>query len=442
VIRRDAIREYTRGSLWVLPTLFVVAALALGLLLSQIDVGPESPLAFQGTADDARALLIGISGTMVTVIALLLGLAVVALQLSSTQFSPRLLRNFLRDRPNQLVLGLFVGTFAYSAGGLFTVGVSGGERVTEYPRFAVSVAIALLFISLALLVFFADNLAHSIQVDSIMLVVERNTLPVIRAEMFAGQRDVPTAPPRATPIPAGSSGYVQAVDVRRLRAAAITHRVVVRLAPRVGDHVVAGTTLAWVWRRSSEDTPPDAAVLTAIVDRAVRLGFERTLEQDPGFGLRQLCDVACKALSPAINDPYTAIQAIHHLSVLFGALAARPLGDHVATDAVGRAVVVIPARPFEGHLALGVSLIRRYGAREPTVVQALLRLLTSCAALSLDDPDRFSAMERQAQLLVAAGEREIVEAADLALVYREADTFRRALAARRAGQRGVSTPPP
>ena len=110
MIRGDAVREYIRGSLWVLPTASTILALLLGLLLSQVNVRPGSPLAFQGTADDARALLIGISSTMVTVIALLLGLAVVALQLSSTQFSPRLLRNYLRDRPHQVVLSVFVGT--------------------------------------------------------------------------------------------------------------------------------------------------------------------------------------------------------------------------------------------------------------------------------------------------------------------------------------------
>ena len=109
-----------------------------------VSVGVHSPLAFQGTPDDARNLLIGIAGTMVTVIALLLGLTVVALQLSSTQFSPRLLRNFLRDRPNQIVLSAFVATFAYSTAGLYTVGVSGGNRTASFPRLAVSGSIVLL----------------------------------------------------------------------------------------------------------------------------------------------------------------------------------------------------------------------------------------------------------------------------------------------------------
>src|SRR3954468_23821399 len=187
-MRRDALREYIRGSLWVLPTACALAALVLGAVLSRVKVGPDSPLAFQGTADDARSLLSSIAGTLVTVIALLLGLAVVALQLSSTQFSPRLLRNYLRDRPNQIVLGVFVGTFAYSAGGLFTVGVFGGERGDQFPRFAVSVAVVLLFVSLVLLVYFADHLAHSIQVDTIMRVVEHNTVPVISAGLFTAAR--------------------------------------------------------------------------------------------------------------------------------------------------------------------------------------------------------------------------------------------------------------
>jgi len=141
MVGRDALKEYVRGSLWVLPTLSVLAALAAGTLLSSVSIGPRSPLAFQGTPDDARNLLLGITGTMVTVIALLLGLTVVALQLSSTQFSPRLLRSFLRDRPNQVVLSAFVATFAYSAAGLYTVGVSGGSRTAAFPRLAVTGAI-------------------------------------------------------------------------------------------------------------------------------------------------------------------------------------------------------------------------------------------------------------------------------------------------------------
>jgi len=435
MIHGGALREYMRGSLWVFPTLCVLVALVAGVLLSLVDVGPNSPLAFQGTADDARTLLISITSTMVTVIALLLGLAVVALQLSSTQFSPRLLRNFLRDRPNQLVLGTFVGTFAYSAAGLFTVGVAGGQRSDQFPRFAISVAMVLLFISLALLVYFADHLAHSIQVDSIMRVVERTTLPVIRGLPTAGG-EAPEMPALAVATPAPKSGYVQVVHVDALVAAAAKGGVHVLLRPRVGEHVVAGTPLAWMWPLSPDRPPPDATTFAAVLARTVRIGFERTLEQDPGFGLRQLVDVACKALSPAVNDPYTAVQAIDHLAVLFTALATRPLGDRVARDASGTVTVTVPGRSFAEHLAWGVGLIRRYGAGEPTVAQALLHGL-STTLTATDAPERWTAIEEQARLIVTDAERAVVQPADLAVVHAEADSLAHALAARR----GNGTPP-
>src|SRR6516165_11862258 len=216
MVGRGVLREYVRGSLWVLPTLSVLAALAAGAVLSSVSIGPRSPLAFQGTPDDARTLLFGITGTVITIIALLLGLAVVALQLSSTQYSPRLLRNFLRDRPNQVVLSAFVATFAYSAAGVYTVGVSAGSRTAAFPRLAVSGAIVLLFVSLGLLVYFADHLVHSIQVDAIMEAVQRNTLAVIEDGLLSGGQEAPEVPGWAVPVASRRSGYVQAIRPERL----------------------------------------------------------------------------------------------------------------------------------------------------------------------------------------------------------------------------------
>ncbi|AZQ32248.1 DUF2254 domain-containing protein [Streptomyces cyaneochromogenes] len=430
MIRRDALAEYVRGSLWVLPTLSVLGALVAGALLSLIKTGEGSPLAFQGTADDARPLLIGIAGTMVTVIAVLLGLTVVALQLSSTQFSPRLLRNFLRDRPNQIVLSVFVATFAYSAAGLYTVGVSGGGRSESFPRFAVSGALVLLFVSLGLLVFFADHLVHSIQVDAIMNVVERNTVQVIREEVFAGGEDPIDAPEWAVPIAAQHSGYVQVVRPHLLLPAAAEEGVCLRLRPRVGEHIVSGTTLAWIWRDSPRDPAPDPQKFSRVLGVGVRIGFERTLEQDAALGIRQLVDVACKALSPAINDPYTAVQAIDHLSVIFCSLSQRPLGNHVVRDDSG-AVVIIPGRRFPEYLAVMCGLIRRYGAREPTVVHALLRLLHNCAAVISNDAERRAAIAEQARIVIADAERQVAQPTDLALVHAEAESLRELVAENR-----------
>ena len=443
MIRRDTLSEYARGSLWVMPTFAVAAALAVGSLLSQVTVGVHSPLAFQGTPDDARNLLIAIAGTMVTVIALLLGLTVVALQLSSTQFSPRLLRNFLRDRPNQIVLSAFVATFAYSAAGLYTVGVSGGSRTASFPRLAVSGALVLLFASLGLLVFFADHLVHSIQVDAIMNAVQRNTLRVVRDGLLAGGQDATAPPPGATAILCRHSGYVQAVRCHTLLSHAARHGACLRLRPRIGEHVVAGTTLAWIWPAAPGHPALDPQFFAQVLDTGVRIGFERTLEQDAAFGIRQLVDTACKALSPAVNDPYTAVQAIDHLSVIFCALAQRPLGNHVARHPSGAAVIV-PGRRFPEYLAVMCGLIRRYGNHEPTVADALLRLLRACADVAGNNPELCTAITEQARIIIADAEREIPQPADLASPRSAAQSVYQAVATHlpQHGNDQATTPSP
>jgi uncharacterized membrane protein len=424
-LRRDAAGEYLRGALWALPTVAVVLALIAGSVLALVDIGPGSPfhpLVFQGTADDARTLLIGIASTMVTVIALVLGLTVVALQLASTQYSPRLLRNFLRDRVNQVVLSVFVATFTYSTAGLYTVGVSAGQRTSDFPRLAVTGALVLLFASLVMLVFFVHHLVHSIQVDEIMSMVERNTLHVIERDLptvgiTAGP--LPDPPVWAVALPAHRSGYVQTVHPDVLLAAAVARDVNVAVTSMVGDHVVAGSPLVWVWRPSPEQPPPPRAEFEHVVREAVRIGFERTMEQDAAFGVRQLADIASKALSPAINDPYTAGQALQHIAVVLAELSHRPLGSQVLRDSAGVPRVMIPGRDFAYFIDLACGQIRRYGRSEPRVMLALLRILRSTGRFCADDDTR-AVLAAQVRLVLADAEAAIVQPADLEPVQQDA----------------------
>jgi uncharacterized membrane protein len=434
MIRRAAVREYATGSLWVLPGASALLALLVGFAVSQIDVSPGSPLAplaFQGTADDARTLLSNITSSVITVIALVLGLTVVALQLSSTQFSPRLLRNFLRDRPNQIVLSVFVATFVYAAAGLYTVGLAVGTRTEDFPRLAVSGALMLMFASLAMVVYFADHLAHSIQVDAIGKRVEHDTLAVIHGQMGTVEETAPTPPPWSVPMTATKSGYLQTVHPEPLLPLATKHHVHIRLRVRVGEHIVAGTTLGWMWTPTPGHPVLDPEAFYHALDASVRIGFERTQEQDAAFGIRQLVDMACKALSPAVNDPYTAVQAVDHLSVIFCALAVRPLGDYVASDPTGTGVVIVPARRFGDYLATMCGLIRRYGSSEPTLSVALLRLLANCAAVLPDDPARWAALSEQADLILNDAMREIAQPADTLAVQAAAQDLRATITARR-----------
>jgi uncharacterized membrane protein len=423
--RTEAVREYLRGALWLLPMLAAGVALVSGLVLTFVPVPEDSfldILLFQGTPDDARTLLFGIAGSVITVMAVMLGLTIVALQLSSTQFSPRLLRNFLHDRPNQVVLAVFVLTFTYATGGLFTVGISRGERIEDYPRLAVTGALVLLFASLFALLYFIHHLAHSIQIDAILKRSETLTLKSIEAG-FPGRShpaaEIAEPPVWAVPLPAPSSGYVQTAHPEKVLAVAGAEDVVVRYVPRVGDHVVAGLPLAWTWRASPEQPPPDPVRLQPSVDQAVRIGFERTHEQDAALGIRELVDVASKALSPAINDPYTAIQVIDRLTVVLTRLAAHRLGDAVAFDSSGTARVIVPGIPFDEYVKLCCAQIRRFGSREPAVVRRLLRMLDLAAAMCEADSDRREALALHVRLVLEDAQRDIAQPADFDLIRSE-----------------------
>ena len=410
-------REYANGTLWVMPGIAALLALLTGFAMAKVTVRPGSVLshvAFQGTADDARSLLIEVTGTVVTVIALTLGLTVVALQLSSTQFSPRLLRNFLRDRGTQVVLSVFIATFVYAAAGSFTVGVESGARTEDYPRLAVSGSIVLLFASLGMVVYYADHLAHSIQIDAITRQVERNTR---RALNRLAPEQTPEPPPRAPGWAAALSsrrtGYVQTVHPELLLPLVAGSDATICLRVRVGQHVIAGTVLGWVWASTADDPPADHPVFEAAVNNSVRIGFERTGEQDVAFGLRQLIDIACKALSPAVNDPYTAVQAIDHLSTIATDLAVRSLGTLTLTESEGTGRVIVPGNTFGDYIHFICSMIGRYGGSEVTVLLALVRLLRTCASVLSEDPERQRALVEAAQMVLDDGERRIARPSDL-----------------------------
>lgn len=434
------IKEYVNGALWVLPSGAAVVALAAGYLMSQVTLPPDSAadrLAFQGTADDARTVLITVSSTVVTVIALVLGLTVVALQLSSTQFSPRLLRNFLRDRATQVVLSAFIATFVYSAAGLFTVGLEAGTRTEDFPRLAISGSILLLFVSLGFVVYFADHLAHSIQIDAINRRIERNTRRTIAREEAASVEEVPPrAPDWAVPLVGRESGYIQTVHPELLLPLATEADVTIALRYRVGQHVIAGTVLGWVWAPSPDHPRPNGKVFAAAVLPDVRVGFERTLEQDIGFGIRQQTDIACKALSPAVNDPYTAVQATEHLAVVYCDLAVRPLGAKVLHGPAGRGRVVVPGSTFEDYVRFISDVLGRYGASDVIVMLALTRLLRSCAEVLPTGSPRLATLDKAAGAALADAERAMPRASDVEQVRTAVTSLRHMIASRRARDHG------
>lgn len=419
--RRKAILDYLQGAVWVLPTFGVAIGLGSGAVLSMIPVKSGTlidKLMFQGTPGDARGVLIVVSATMITTIGIVFSLTVLSLQIASSQFSVRLLRTFLRDVPNQVVLAIFACTFAYSTGGLHTVGErrDGGAFI---PKVAVTGSLALAFVSIAALIYFLHHLMHSIQIDTIMDKVRLRTLGLVDQlypESDTADRQVETPPSprlmrcrcwprtRVTYKPSTSTtspNWRQPAGIRRcwLPSSAITS------PPGPARLVLAQGTAPGA---PGSDFPQRCL-------RHVHIGFERTLQQDIRFGLRQMVDIALRALSPALNDPYTAIQVVHHLSAVESVLASRALPDDVRRDRAGELLFWLPYPSFATYLHVGCAQIRRYGSREPLVLTALLQLL-SAVAQNCVDPSRRVAVQTQIALVVRAAQREFADESDRAMV--------------------------
>jgi uncharacterized membrane protein len=362
-------------------------------------------------------MLIVVSSTMITVTGLVFALTIIALQIASGQYSPRLLRNFMRDRGTQFVLSIFVGAFAYSTAGLHTVGVQNPDEAAFMPRLAVSGSLGLALASLGVLIYFIHHLSSSIQIDNVMSMIVRETLQVID-DLYPDQTGspepeerCPDPPTWAVILPSGRSGYIQEIAPKALVQAATRHDLVIRFARMVGDHVVAGTPIAWVWSRSTDHAPPEP-VLREALDHSVWVGFERTMLQDVPFGIRRLVDIGNKALSPAINDPYTATQAVHHLSEILCALAHRRLGDWLCRDEHGSVRVAVPFPSFADYLRLGTAQVRRFGAKEPTVARSLTQLLKNVCS-SAASADRRLAAARHIRLVLEDAKRETAQSADV-----------------------------
>lgn len=315
-----------------------------GVALPRLDAVTVLPVGltgylFGGGADAARSVLGTIAGSLITVTALTFSLTVVTLQLASSQFSPRLLRTFTRDRVVHLTLALFLATFTFAVVVLRTVRSAASGRAESVPEASVTVAVLLTLASVIGLVLFLSHLAATIRVETMLVTV--HTDAEAAAPGALGPRGVTgpalEPPADAVVVLARQSGFLLDVNAETLLAAVSGQQACLRVDRVPGDWVVAGTPLGLAWRLDGGLIGRDALQeLQACVDATVSVGGERTLHQDVAFGLRQLTDVAIKALSPGVNDPTTAVHALGHSATLLCGLAGGQLGPRRLVDADGR----------------------------------------------------------------------------------------------------------
>jgi uncharacterized membrane protein len=426
VLRLSAVRERLRSSLWLWPALAVGLAVLVGTFLPMIEDGtPGGAFGFAGTPDGARAVLATVAGSTITVTGLTFSMTVVALQVASSQFTPRLLDSFLADRGNQAVLSVFLGTFAYTLAVLRSVRNAAPGADASVPDLSVAIGLDLTLLSVAMLVYFFHHLTQQLRVESVLNEVREETVALIRRHGAARDADeepdldLPEVSDGAVALRALRTGYLQAIDIELLAGAAACHGAVVCLRPVVGTHVTVGTTLAWAWAGPADGhggaADLDAATLTRHVHEGIHLGAERTLQQDIAFGVRQLVDIAARALSPGVNDPATAVAALGTLAAVLVELAGWRLDPIVQRDDAGDVRAMAPQSSFAEILSLACDQPRRYGRTEPAVLIELVRMLTDLAEVCRD-PDARDAVRAEIDATVEAAAEAGLTTAELARV--------------------------
>jgi uncharacterized membrane protein len=392
VVSVERARDVARSTFWLVPAVCVVISIGLAIGLGALDDALPATHAFfvfPGPPAGARSFLSSIIQAMISFTGLVFSITILVLQLSSGQFSPRVLRMFLGDRTIQFALGIFVATFVYAMVVHRAIrGTTGPDAFV--PRIAVTVAFGFVLASVGLFIHYIAHIANLIRVATIITYIGKQSRRVLAAHY------PPDTPPPGSPPPllvestrtiaAPHAGVVVSVNAHALTRLATDAGCALAVAMRVGDFVPAGAPLVTVHPAEQQATagPADAGLGRRVL-REVALDTERTMEQDLAFGLRQLVDIAERALSPAVNDPTTAAQSIDGLHDLLRALASRHLPSGRWCDDTGCLRLVVPQYGFPDFLDLAVGEIWRYGADAVQIPGRLAGMLTDLAAAALPD---------------------------------------------------------
>jgi len=410
------------SSYWFVPTLMAIVAIALSWAMLALDrsgnSGPTESLGwiYTGGPDGARALLSAVAGSMITVAGTTFSITIVALQLASSQFGPRLLRNFMQDTGNQVVLGTFIATFLYCLLVLRTI--RGDDYDVFVPQISVTVGILLAIISIGVLIYFINHASTLIQASHIIGEVSADLNSAInrlfpeklgygRSQQERQVGEIPADfDAQAHSIKALDSGYLQEVDNKRLLKIAQSKNLLLRLNHHPGKFIVQGCELVLIW-------PGERVTkkLTQQINNALILGQERTEQQDVEFPINQLVEIACRAISPGVNDPFTAIRCIDQLSVGLSHLAEREFPSPYRYDDDHNLRVIVEPLTFAGLADAAFNQIRQYGSTDVAVIIRLLEAIAAIAEHTHRQNDR-AVLLHHAQMIKHSGQEGAAEEND------------------------------
>ncbi|MFC5146944.1 DUF2254 domain-containing protein [Streptomyces aureoversilis] len=407
------LREHLRDTFWFTPTAGLVGAagLAAGVLevdrfvvgMLQADGDYEAVESLIGIADDAKTIITTVGSAMLTFIGVVFSISLVALQVAGGQFSQRVVRLYVRSRITKCTFAVFLATFLFAL--LVQAAYEGDENprtVSTVPVFSGIVCVVLVLVSLGLFIAYVNSTLRLMRVSYVIDRITRESFRVLDKHGVADDQRPALAEPTAEIAHTGRAGVLRDVHVARLVRVARRHGVVLRLIPRIGDFVVPGTPVLAV--HGGAAPPPRALRYT------VSVGVERTFHQDLGFGLRQLSDIAQRALSPAVNDPTTAVQCLDRITQFLAALARRPLGALHHCDRRGAVRLVQDVPGWADLVDLGFAEIRGCATGSPQVTRRLMAALEDLWWLAPED--RRPPLERHRALLEHAVSRTVPDAAD------------------------------
>jgi len=437
MVKLKEILSNLRSSLWFLPSLIVAISIASAIALIEVDSTGSNrwlvqwPRLFGTGAEGARGMLSTIAGSMMSVVGVTFSMTVVALALASSQYTSRILRNFMSSRVTQVVLGIFAGIFTYCL--IVLRAIRGGNEGDFVPILAVFFGFLLALGGVGVLIFFIHHIASSIQASSIIASAAQETIQAIE-RLFPeqpGQRSGeddedkmphPLAESKWWPIPASQSGYIQNVDNAALLKVARDRKTTVRMELGVGQFVVQDTALVSI---ALEDLPDKET--TAALQSMFSISRHRTVDQDPAFGIRQIVDVALKALSPGVNDTTTAVMCVDYLTAILSRLAPRQIPSSRRYED-GELRMIAKGPSFESLLAEAFDQVRSNARGNVTIMLGMLGAFQTIASQT-DRLDRRRALRDQERWIAELAERTLESVHDRAKIDTRLARVREALAA-------------
>jgi uncharacterized membrane protein len=400
-MRRWRLLVHVRASLWFIPILCVAAGTGIAIGAIAVDRAFDYdavPRGVVGGPDAAEAILSTVAASMVSLTALVLTVTMVVVQLAMGQFSPRIVRRILQDKPSQVAIGLFVGTFVVAVVALREV-TNNGDGTGHVPGVAVMTAFLLVLTSIAVLVIYVQHIGQSLRVSALIELVGKDTRALI--DQLYPDKGTPNAEEvsEGAVVRAAKSGVITGIGHEQLVEEACAADCELELVPALGDFVPAEGLL---FRVSGDVERLDRERLRS----ALIVKSERTLDRDVSYGVRLLVDIAERSLaeSPFV-DPTTAVQAIDRLHDILRQLARRPFPDGRYCDPTGRLRLTIKTMSWDAYVLLATEEIRHAGTQSPQITRRLMAMLSDLR--SIVTPERRRVLDRQLAALTADANAEL-----------------------------------